>query len=119
MCSKNSTVPELLFLVGLKMAATAETCIQVLPNCNYCMLFDVCCVLTVRNILYECVCFASISRVAADAQRRILVSAISQRGVMKAAPLGPFLSKGSHANTEGPDCTLKSEFTFAVVRNFG
>jgi len=33
--------------------ATAETCSQISPNCIYCILFDVCCVLTVRNILYR------------------------------------------------------------------
>ena len=32
---------------------TAETCSQISPNCNYCILFDVCCVLTVHNILYR------------------------------------------------------------------
>jgi len=32
---------------------TAETCSQISLNCNYCILFDVCCVLTVHNILYE------------------------------------------------------------------
>jgi len=32
---------------------TTETCSQILPNCNYCILFDVCCVLTVHNILYK------------------------------------------------------------------
>jgi len=26
---------------------------QISPNCNYCILFDVCCVLTVHNILYR------------------------------------------------------------------
>ena len=30
----------------------AETCSQISPNCNYCILFDVCCVLTVHDILY-------------------------------------------------------------------
>jgi len=29
----------------------AETCSQISPNCNYCILFDVCCLLTVHNIL--------------------------------------------------------------------
>jgi len=32
---------------------TAETCSQISLNCNYCILFDVCCVLTVRNILHK------------------------------------------------------------------
>ena len=32
---------------------TAETCSQISPNCNYCILFDVCCVLTVHNVLYR------------------------------------------------------------------
>ena len=32
---------------------TAETCSQILPNCNYCILFDVCYVLTVHNMLYK------------------------------------------------------------------
>ena len=32
---------------------TAETCSQIYPNCNYCILFDVCCVMTVHNILYK------------------------------------------------------------------
>ena len=32
---------------------TAETCSQISPNCNYCILFDACCVLTVHNILYR------------------------------------------------------------------
>jgi len=50
---------------------TAKTCSLIQPNCNYCILFDVCCVLTVRNNctdlithngmtslkkLYSCVC---------------------------------------------------------------
>jgi len=30
-----------------------ETCSEILPNRNYCILFDVCCVLTVHNILNE------------------------------------------------------------------
>jgi len=32
---------------------TAETCSQILPNFNYCVLFDICCVLTVHNMLYR------------------------------------------------------------------
>jgi len=31
----------------------AETCSQISPNSNYCILFDTCCVLTVHNILYR------------------------------------------------------------------
>jgi len=31
----------------------AETRSQILPNCNYCILFDVCCVLTVHNMLHK------------------------------------------------------------------
>jgi len=31
----------------------AETCSQILPNCNYCILFDVWSVLTVHNVLYK------------------------------------------------------------------
>ena len=31
----------------------AETCSQISPNFNYCVLFDVCCVLTVHSILYR------------------------------------------------------------------
>jgi len=31
----------------------AETCKQISPNCNYCVLFDVCCAFTVHNILYR------------------------------------------------------------------
>jgi hypothetical protein len=32
---------------------SAETCSQISRNCNYCILFDVCCVLTVHNTLYR------------------------------------------------------------------
>ena len=32
---------------------TAETCKQIIPNCNYCTLFAVCCVSTVHNVLYR------------------------------------------------------------------
>jgi len=32
---------------------TAETCSQISLNCNYYILFDVCCVLTVHNILHN------------------------------------------------------------------
>jgi len=35
------------------MPITAETCSQISPNCNYCILFDVCCVFTVHSILYR------------------------------------------------------------------
>ena len=50
-CNKKKYL--LLFLVGLKMAGQAETCSQISPNCNYCILFDVCSVLTVHNISYK------------------------------------------------------------------
>ena len=39
--------------VVLSWPVTAETCSQISPNCNFCILFDVCCVLTVHKILYR------------------------------------------------------------------
>jgi hypothetical protein len=75
---------------------------------------------TKRNRVLNSACILLPSRqLAAAAVRRILVRVISQQGVMKAAPFGPFLSKGSHANTEGPDYSLKPEFTSTVVRKSG
>lgn len=72
-----------------------------------------------RNvILCSVLCvFASISPVASAAVQLILVRMISQRGVMKAAPLGPFLSKGSHANTQGPFVTLSGTLPLVSSEN--
>jgi len=39
------------FIVVLSLPIPAETCSQISPNFNYYILFDVCCVLTVHNIL--------------------------------------------------------------------
>jgi len=52
-CGRTCLVCNFRGKLAWRWSVTAETCGQISPKCNYCFLFDVCCVLTVRNTLYR------------------------------------------------------------------